>query len=125
MQKFINLRFGLAGAFFMGAIVFFINLSYGWQAASIAGLKQWLYTFFFGGAIIRLLEVALDKTKNIKNSLIISVLLISTLTSILIYIVHSFKGTPEPFYSTLPTIILSPPGFMYIAIRLKKSIKTS
>ena len=125
IQKFINLKFGLAGAFFMGVIVFFINLSYGWQASLIAGMKQWFYTFLFGGAIIRLLEILLNKTKTIKYSILISVLIISVITSTLIFIVHNFKGTPEPFYSTLPTIILSPPGFMFIANRFKKSMKNS
>jgi hypothetical protein len=29
------------------------------------------------------------------------------------YLVHSLKGTPEPFLSTLPTILLAPPGFAW------------
>ena len=125
IHKYINLKFGLAGAFLMGGIVFFINLDHGWKLSTLAGAKQWIYTFFFGGMIIKLLEVALDKTKSYKYSSTISVLLISAITSILVYLVHSIKGTPEPFYSTLPTVILSPPGFLYIASKVKKTKSSS
>lgn len=52
-----------------------------------------------------------------------SVILISTITSCLVYLLHSIKGTPEPFYSTIPTIILAPPGFASLAWKFEK--KTS
>jgi len=104
----------------MGGIVFFINLDHGWTASTIAGLKQWIYTFLFGGAIIRLLEYTIDKTKNIQCNILISVFLISALTSALIYAVHSLKGTPEPFLSTVPTLLMAPPGFFVLALKFKK-----
>ena len=121
IHKYINVKFGTAGAFLMGSIVFFINLGHGWKLSALAGAKQWVYTFFFGGMIIKLLELALEKTKSAKHSTVISVMLIAVLTSFLVYLVHSIKGTPEPFYSTLPTIVLSPPGFLYIAGKVKKT----
>lgn len=121
IHKYINLKFGAAGAFLMGGIVFFINLDHGWKLSTLAGAKQWVYTFFFGGMIIKLFEVALDKTQTLKYSTAISVMFIAVLTSLLVFLVHSIKGTPEPFYSTLPTIILSPPGFLYIASKIKKA----
>ena len=102
-------------------IVFFINLQHGWKLSVIAGLKQWIYTFFFGGIIIKLLEIMLVKTKHHHYSTPISVISISILTSLLVFIVHSFRGTPEPFYSTLPTIIMSPPGFIFLANKFKKT----
>lgn len=121
IHKYINLKFGLAGAFLMGGIVFFINLDHGWKLAAIAGAKQWAYTFFFGGIIIKLLEILLGRTRQLKNSIGISVLLISTLTSMLVFVVHNLRGTPEPLLSTLPTVILSPPGFYYIANNFRKA----
>ena len=107
----------------MGGIVFIININHGWQMALIAGLKQWVYTFLFGGLIIKLLEYVLEWNKNLKYQVMFSVFLISALTSALVYLVHSFKGTPEPFYSTVPTIVLSPPGFMILAFKFKENDK--
>ena len=31
------------------------------------------------------------------------------------YLVHSLKGTPEPFLSTLPTMVIAPPAFVWLA----------
>lgn len=114
---------GLAGAFIMGGIVFLINLPHGWALSSIAGAKQWIYTFFFGGIIIRLLEYALAIKANVYISITLSVLSISMLTILLVYAVHSMKGTPEPLLSTIPTIIMAPPGFLALAIKFKKQEK--
>jgi len=120
IQKFINLKFGLIGAFLMGGIVFIINLEHGWQLSAIAGLKQWMYTFLFGGVIIRLLEYLLSITKSWKRNRLFSVAIISTFTSLLVFFVHSLKGTPEPLLSTIPTILMSPPGFLYLATKFEK-----
>ena len=117
ISRFINIKFGLIGAFVMGGIVFMINIDHGWKLALTAGLKQWFYTFFLGGLIIRLLEYTLTMTKNYRYNMVFSVLLISALTSFLVYGVHSLKGTPEPFYSTIPTILMAPPGFAGLAIK--------
>lgn len=111
---------GLAGAFIMAGIVFLINLPHGWALSTIAGLKQWIYTFFFGGVIIRLLEYALSVKANKYVSISLSVVSISILTVILVFMVHSMKGTPEPLLSTIPTMIMAPPGFLALAIKFKK-----
>lgn len=103
----------------MGLIVFYINFSHshGTVAAGIAGLKQFVYTFFIGGLLLRLLEFFLDRMAQSFQGILICVLLNSLITIILIYFVHSLKGTPEPFYSTIPTIILAPFGYMVVAIQ--------
>lgn len=111
---------GLAGAFLMGGVVFWINLDYGWWPAATAGLKQWLYTFFFGGMIIKLLEQSLKKLNNPYLSISISVLFVSTITTFLVFLVHNLKGTPEPFLSTVPTMIMAPPGFLILALKFNK-----
>jgi len=104
----------------MGAIVFFINLEHGWQASTVAGIKQWAYTFLFGGVIIKLLEKLLEKFENKLVGLLISVSVISAITIILVLSIHNLKGTPEPFLSTIPTIIMAPPGFLVLALRFQK-----
>jgi hypothetical protein len=47
----------------------------------------------------------------------VATIIVSAVTIMLVYGVHSMKGTPRPFESTLPTIIMAPPGFLALAIR--------
>lgn len=117
ISKFINIKMGLAGAFVMGAIVWIINYSYGWWPATTAALKQAAYTFLFGGILIKILDTICGKIKNRILAIVISTLVVSCTTIVLVYFVHRLKGTPYPEASTLPTIIMAPPGFLALAIR--------
>ena len=101
----------------MGLIVYYINALHGFMPAAFAAAKQFTYTFFVGGLILRLLNFFLKKLAHNIQGVIIAVLLNSIVTILLIYAVHSMKGTPEPFYSTMPTIILAPFGFLGVAIQ--------
>ena len=105
MNGFIDFRMGLIGALFMGSIVFWINHDHGYDEALIAGLKQLSYTFFFGGLFIKMAENIAVTRKNRAWGILIGGLLPMILTAILTYTVHSMKGTPEPFNSTIPTIV--------------------
>jgi len=105
------------GALVMGLIVFYINYSHGIIPAGIAALKQFTYTFFVGGLLLKLLEAFLNKLATSFQGVVLAVLLNSIVTILLIYFVHSMKGTPEPFYSTVPTIILAPLGFFSVAVQ--------
>ncbi|MCK5105633.1 MAG: hypothetical protein KAR17_22570 [Cyclobacteriaceae bacterium] len=120
VNKYINPKIGLIGALIMGGIVFIINLEHGWFLSTTAGLKQGLYTFFFGGIIIKLLEHLLLQIKNPYMAISLSVSVISVFTSLLVFLVHSLKGTPEPFLSTVPTILMAPPGFLVLAIKFRR-----
>ncbi|MBE9484839.1 MAG: hypothetical protein IMY74_08330 [Bacteroidetes bacterium] len=117
ISRFINIRMGFAGALIMGAIVWFINMGYGWWPATTAALKQAAYTFLFGGILIKILDTIASRIRNRYVAVISATLLVSVITIILVYIVHNLKGTPRPFESTLPTIIMAPPGFLALAIR--------
>ncbi len=117
ISRFINIRMGFAGALIMGAIVWFINMGYGWWPATTAALKQAAYTFLFGGILIKILDTIASRIRNRYIAVISATLLVSVITIILVYIVHNLKGTPRPFESTLPTIIMAPPGFLALAIR--------
>ena len=120
ISRFINIKMGLAGALIMGGIVWFINISYGWWPATIAALKQAPYTFLLGGILIKLLDTIAISIKKRYLAVIVATLTVSVVTIILVYIVHSMKGTPRPFESTLPTIIMAPPGFLALAIRKRR-----
>ena len=120
--KVIDVKMGLIGAIFMGVIVFYINADYGPLLASTAALKQAFYTFFIGGLILKILEAIVMGIHNKTLAYICAVISATLITVGLVYLVHSLKGTPKPFESTIPTIILAPGGFMYAA-RLKRNKK--
>jgi hypothetical protein len=123
VSRFINIEMGLAGALVMGMIVWTINASYGWWPATTAALKQAAYTFLFGGMLIRILYGLVLSIRNRPLAIATSTLSVAILTIIMVYIVHSIKGTPRPFESTLPTIIMAPPGFMALAMRKRRENK--
>ena len=108
---------GFIGAIIMGGIVWFINMSFGWWPATTAALKQAAYTFIFGGILIKILDTIATRINHRYLAIIVATLSVSVITILLVYGVHSMKGTPRPFESTLPTIIMAPPGFLALAIR--------
>jgi hypothetical protein len=117
INRFINVKMGLAGALIMGGIVWLINMSHGWWPATTAALKQAAYTFLLGGILIKILDTIAVKIKNKYLAITLATLMVSVVTIILVYIVHNMRGTPRPFESTLPTVIMAPPGFLALAIR--------
>ena len=104
----------------MGTIVWFINADHGFWPAMVAALKQAGYTFLVAGLFIRLLEYQVTHIDNKILAVAVSVLVTSLLTIGLVYLVHSLRGTPKPFYSTLATIVLAPLGYLGLAIRKRK-----
>ncbi len=109
-RKFIDYKIGLAGAIVMGGIVFGINYySTDQIAGSItASLKQGTYTFIFGGTLMKACEY-IAKTIRMKTwAIVLSVAIPSVFTLILTFTMHNLKGTPKPFESTIPTMIIIP-----------------
>lgn len=98
---------GLLGALFMGMLVYYINSDHGFLLAIIAAAKQGLYTFFFGALFVRMAENIAVMKKDKILAVLAGGIIPAILTSVLTYILHTIKGTPEPFNSTLPTIFLS------------------
>lgn len=116
---FFNYKLSLVGAFVMGSMVFYINIRHGYLPAGIAASKQILYTFFIGGMVLKVLDAQLKWHKSNFPGILWSVLITTLLTTLLVYTVHSLKGTPEPFFSTVPTIFLAPIGFTSVALQKK------
>jgi ABC-type dipeptide/oligopeptide/nickel transport system permease subunit len=121
-NKLFDPKMGLAGALFLGTIVFFINYDHGIVNGLIAASKQALYTFFVGGFITRLCENIATIKKSFA-AIILAVFVPSIIAISLTYIVHSIKGTPEPFNSTVPTMILAPLGFLWWAMQKRKQMR--
>ena len=118
--KYIDYPTAIAGAIIMGSIVGLVNADHGIWPAFTAAIKQAAYTFLFGGMMIKLLYRVVISIKPRIPAMLLSTLSVSLLTIVLVYLVHSLKGTPKPFYSTLPTIVFAPPGFFALAWRKRK-----
>lgn len=119
IKTYISIRYGLAGALFLGILVFGINYfdAKDITSASTAALKQSAYTFIFGGYVSALCERLTSKGQFVKG-----ILIPATIAIIATYTVHSMKGTPNPELSTIPTIIFAPLGFLFIARNKKKEL---
>jgi len=109
-------------ALFLGAVVYAINFSHGAMAALPAALKQALYTLLASGFIVRLCENLITKVRPMVIAWPLAVLVPSAVAVSLTYIMHSLKGTPEPLYSTLPTVLVTPPAFAVWAWRSLRKV---
>ena len=111
-SKFFDFKVGIAGGLVMGLVVFFINY---FETAIVlssftAALKQGIYTFLFGGSIVKLCETLAIKINPKWFALSLAMLIPSTVSLLLTYGLHSLKGTPLPFESTIPTAIFVIPS---------------
>ncbi|MEO1053091.1 MAG: hypothetical protein AAFX87_20825 [Bacteroidota bacterium] len=118
--KFINYRMGAYAATIMGGIVWVINFDHGVVPATTAGLKQAAYTFLFGGLLIKLLERLAINIRQKWAAIILAAVIPSILTISAVFLVHNLKGTPKPLASTVPTMLVAPPGFLFMAYRKRK-----
>lgn len=118
-SRFIDIPTAIAGAVIMGVIVGIINRKFGLWPASTAALKQAAYTFLFGGMLTKLLYVISDKIDGIFKATIISAFIVTVITVIMVFAVHSMRGTPKPLESTIPTALMAPFGFSFLAYRRK------
>lgn len=116
-QKYIDYKMGALTAAFMGMVVGIINADFGWLLALTAGLKQAAYTFLFGGVIIKMCKTIAVQVKGGVKARILGALIPSVVTIGAIFLVHNLRGTPKPFESTIPTMILAPSGFTVMAWR--------
>jgi hypothetical protein len=122
-KRFIDYPTATAGALIMGVIVAIINYPHGLGPAMVAALKQAIYTFVFGGLMVRLLYYLMGKFHSRKAALTAPTLLVTVLTTCLVYLVHSARGTPEPLLSTFPTLLLAPFGFFGLSLRRLRAVQ--
>jgi len=106
----VDYKMGIAGAFVMALVVFLINFysTNNTSGSLTAALKQGIYTFIFGGILMKGCENLATKIRIKYLALLASVILPSSLTLFLTYELHQFKGTPKPIESTLPTLVIIP-----------------
>jgi len=109
-SRFIDYKMAIAGAIVIGGIVFCINYfsTYILCGSLTASFKQAGYTFLFGGFLMKGCESLAKGINNKYLAIGMAVLIPSVTTLILTFIMHNLKGTPRPFESTLPTLIIIP-----------------
>lgn len=115
---------GLGGGLILATIVFFINFDHGFASALIAAAKQGLYTFIAGGTMMRIAENLSIRFRSASLSIALAVIVPTLLAVTFTFIVHSAKGTPEPLNSTLPTVVMAPPGFFWWTMRKRKQLNS-
>ena len=117
-KSFINIKYGLLGATFMGSWVYFLNMDYPWPKPFEASMKQAAYTFFVGGLLTKMVEIIVKKEKPRNMSIVLAVLASTIITAILMFLLHYIiKGTPAKMETVVWTILVAPPGFIIVAIR--------
>lgn len=119
--KYVDVSTAWKAALFLGIVVYAINFSHGALAALPAALKQAVYTLLASGFIVRLCENLITRVKPMVIAWPLAILVPTLVAVGLTYLVHSLKGTPEPFYSTLPTLLVTPPAFAGWAWRCLKN----
>jgi hypothetical protein len=122
LNRYIDFMMGSYGAVVMAIIVFYINYSGTNELQSmVAASKQGLYTFFFGGYLMKGCEYIATHVKKQVWAIILSVVIPSTLTLLLTYSLHNLKGTPKPLESTLPTLFVIPSTAVWGYLKRKRS----
>jgi len=111
--RYIDYGMAWKGALFLGLAVWCINLEHGALAALPAALKQATYSFFVAGFIMRLCENIASRVRQRPPALFLAVLIPSCLALGLTLLVHTLRGTPEPLWSVLPTLLTAPPAFLW------------
>ena len=119
-RRYIDYKMGLAGAIVMGGIVAYINSDHGAIPAITAASKQSVYTFFFGGTIMKICEDLATKIRKDTLAISLAVLIPTALNVGVTYALHKAKGTPEPFHSTIPAMTLTPSACLVWANRKRK-----
>lgn len=126
-NKYFDFKVGLAGGLVMGIIVFFINYNAAHETvgALTAAIKQGIYTFFFGGSIMKLCEIIAIRISSKRLAIFLATLIPSFISLALTFGLHSLKGTPRPIESTIPTAVFVIPSTAVWAYLKRKKLDKS
>ena len=125
-HKFIDYKIAVAGAVFLGGVVFCINYftTHELPGSVTAALKQGGYTFLLGGVFMKGCENLATKIKSRTLAIVTAIIIPSALTLILSYTMHNFKGTPKQLESTIPTVLIIPATAVWSYRKRKYSEKS-
>ena len=125
MSSCINIRAGVVWGIFMGLIVWGINVAVttppDFHGATTAAIKQALYTFLIGGFLARVTTVLVARPGKPWLVITIASVVSTLLTSALVLLVHSLRGTPHPLWSSVPTIVIAIIVFPVMSARMYRT----
>ena len=110
----------------MGITVFCINyfITYVAFDSMTASIKQASYTFFLGGFFMKGAEYIAIHIKKFNLAIFLAVVYpLKSITLLLTYGMHLFKGTPAPLASTIPTLAIVPATLIWSIKKRKSFIK--
>lgn len=119
LAGWFDARSALIGATLLSVAVWFINADHGALGASTAAAKQFAYTFFMAGVIMRLCTHLAGRRGPDAAMLALATLVPGAVTIGATYLVHSLRGTPEPALSTIPVALTSPIAFAVWSWRVR------
>ncbi len=122
IHRYVDLRMSWVAASFMAGVVFVVNLSHGPGPAGVAAAKQGLYTAIASGFLLRICQRLAAGPGPDWAALGKAVAVPSVLAILFTFGVHNLKGTPEPLASTVPTMLVVPPGFLLWALRKRREV---
>lgn len=107
----------------MGLVIYLVNYysTYDVMGSTTAALKQGVYTFFFGGLIMKMSENIARKVNPRVLAVTLAMLIPSIVSLALTFGLHSMKGTPRPVESTIPTAIFVIPSTLIWGIMKSKN----
>ncbi len=112
-----DLPMACLGALVSGSLVGWINIDYGFLPALTAALKQAAYAFVATGLIIQLCRWLNRRPVSRVLATGMAIILPLLLTMVLLYLLHSLKGTPEPLPSIIPGTVLTLIGLVLVSWR--------
>lgn len=105
-KDWFDLKSAILGALLMASIVGAINSAHGLGPALIAAGKQAAYTFFVAGFIMQFCRWLALQFESAATAVAAATFIPTVITVVLVYTLHSLKGTPEPVLSTIPVVVL-------------------
>ena len=115
LAQWFDLKAAILGALLMATLVGLVNSGHGLQPALTAAGKQAAYTFFVAGFIMQLCRWLAGRRLEPAQAVMLATLLPSAITVVLVFALHSYKGTPEPVLSTIPVALLGLVSFFLVS----------
>jgi len=112
-----DLPMACLGAVVSGVLVGWINFEHGFLPAMTAALKQASYAFIATGLIIQLCRWLNRRPVARILAIGMAICLPLLITMVLLYLLHSMKGTAEPLYSIIPGSVLTLIGLVLVSWR--------
>jgi hypothetical protein len=113
-----DVKSAIIGALLMGTLIGLINSGHGLTPALTAAAKQGAYTFFFAGLIMQYCRWLSARKLEKHFAIALATIWPTIITIVLVYTLHSFKGTPEPVLSSIPPGVIGMISFFLVSRKL-------